>query len=201
MSADRATNAIRFDRKFVRSDSHASAIGTTREVDPLIVYGFVLRATETIHRLSIEQPRVPRVVEHRQRDIMMVHIVFKFLPAGEPALNQLSPYRFIECILFHDYLRWSHLSHLPFYRKQRSYTRWLEHAVQTLRNVLLDDAGVVPQNIGDRYHTDDLSILRHGQMPGRSLLHHADCVDDRPITFNGRYRSPHTGFDNSRIGI
>jgi len=170
-------------------------------MDPLIVYGFVLRATETIHRLSIEQPRVPRVVEHRQRDIMVVHIFFKFLPVGEPVFNQLSPYHFIESILLHDCLRWSHLSHPPFYGKQRSYTRWLEHAVQTLRNVLLDDAGVVPKNIGDRYHTDDLSILRHSQMPGRSLLHHADCVDDRPITFDGRYRSPHAGFDNSRIGI
>ena len=111
MPAGRATDTIRLDRQLVRPDPHAPTIEAPSEVDPLIVYGFVLRATETIHRLPIKQPRVPRVVEHRQRQIMMVHVVFKFLPVGEPVLNQLSPHHLVESVLFHDCLGWTH--HVP----------------------------------------------------------------------------------------
>ena len=84
MPTGRAANAIRFDRTLVRPDPHAPTIEAPSKVDPLMVHGFVLRATETIHRLPIKEPRVPRVVVHRQRQVMMVHVVVKCLPAGEP---------------------------------------------------------------------------------------------------------------------
>src|SRR5205085_912976 len=61
-------------------------------------------------RLAFERARVPRFVEHRQRQIMMVHVVFKFLPASEPILNQLSPYHFIKTVLSHDRLGGPHLA-------------------------------------------------------------------------------------------
>jgi len=35
---------------------------------------------------------------------MVVYVVFKLLQGGEPALNQFSPYHFIEPILFDDRL-------------------------------------------------------------------------------------------------
>src|ERR1700682_3284450 len=76
-----------------------------------------------------------------------------------------------------------------------------DHTLRTTRDVLLCDTRVVPQNIRDGYHADDLSILRHSQMPGGLLLHHTHGVDNRPTTFNGSHRRPHAGFDNSRIGI
>ena len=48
-------------------------------------------------------------------------------------------------------------------------------------DVLLDDARVVPQNVRHGNHPNDSPILRHGQMPGGLLLHHAHGVDNRPI--------------------
>src|SRR6267143_1430110 len=76
-----------------------------------------------------------------------------------------------------------------------------EHALRTTRDVLLCDARVVPQNIRDGYHADDLSILRHSQMPGGLLLHFTHGVDNRSTAFNGHHRRPHAGFDNGRLGI
>src|SRR6266849_2558908 len=76
-----------------------------------------------------------------------------------------------------------------------------DHALRIRRDVLLCDARVVPQNIRDGYHADDLSILRHSQMPGGLLLHHTHGVDNRPTTFNGRHRRPHAGFDNGGSGV
>src|SRR5437773_9121240 len=76
-----------------------------------------------------------------------------------------------------------------------------DHALRTRRGALLGDARVVPQNIRDGYHADDLSILRHSQMPGGLLLHLTHRFDNRPTTFNGHHRCPHAGFDNGRLGI
>jgi hypothetical protein len=66
VSAGRAADAIRFDREFIRSDSHAAAIGTAREVDLPIVDGFVLRPAEAIDRAAVEQPESAGIVGDRQ---------------------------------------------------------------------------------------------------------------------------------------
>src|ERR1043165_792870 len=111
MPAGRTTDAIRLNRKFIRPDSHATAIRTARQVDPLIIYRFVLRTTETIHWLPIKEPWIPCIVKDRQRHIMMVHIVFKFLPIGEPILNQLTPQHLVEPVLPYNRLGRTH--HAP----------------------------------------------------------------------------------------
>src|SRR5262245_25074722 len=40
---------------------------------------------------------------------MMVHVVFEFLPSGEPVLDQLSSHHFIKPVLSHNRLGWPHL--------------------------------------------------------------------------------------------
>jgi hypothetical protein len=54
MAAAQAADAIRLNRKFIGSDSHASTVGTTGQMNFDIIEGFVLGATEAIDRFPVE---------------------------------------------------------------------------------------------------------------------------------------------------
>src|SRR5436309_14450413 len=70
-----------------------------------------------------------------------------------------------------------------------------DHALRTRRGVLLGDARVVPQNVRDGYHADDLSILRHSKMPGGMLLHLTQHFANRQNTLTVYHWCPLAGFD------
>src|SRR5215831_2963578 len=109
MSAGCTADTIRFDDEFVDANPHASAIRAPREVDSLIVHGLILRSTETIDRLSIDQPRVASVVHDRHGEIMMVDVVLDLLATREPGLDEFAPYRLIQRISLHDRFGWAHI--------------------------------------------------------------------------------------------
>lgn len=54
MAAGSAVDAARFNDKFVRSNSHASAIRTAGTMDSLVADRFILGSTKTSDWLSIE---------------------------------------------------------------------------------------------------------------------------------------------------
>lgn len=84
-------NAARFNDKFVRSNSHASAIRTAGTMDSLVADRFILGSTKTSDRLSIEHPWPPLLIDDRQDEIMMVDVCFNVLPVRETVFNQLAP--------------------------------------------------------------------------------------------------------------
>ncbi len=92
---DDATDAIRFHRKFVRPDAHASAIRTAGQLYTLVVERFVLTAAETIDRFPVQLPRVPCIVDHGERQVVMLDILFDVPAAGESILDQFSCRRLV----------------------------------------------------------------------------------------------------------
>ena len=64
MSAGRAADAIRLDREFVSSNPHDSAVRAASQLHSLISERLVLAAAKTIDGFPVQQPRLPRIVEH-----------------------------------------------------------------------------------------------------------------------------------------
>jgi hypothetical protein len=53
----------------------------------LVVECFVLTAAETIDGFPVQEPRIPRVIDDGERQVMMVDVVFDVPPARETILD------------------------------------------------------------------------------------------------------------------